>query len=594
MGYLRVLFGVFLLPVWVFSGCSTDIPDGSEFVSHFTFMEADGRVLSIEPAAEVDLQVRWFYDPNPVEGGPYQVSIDGKPFPLSPAGIVFPAYYARFQVREPFTMDIEVDLPEGHSIQLQPRRYQDDLLVGENGKLSLEIKEAGQRVFMLKSEEGDLHTPLIILAEPCKSWKVIDADDPREFVNVSHLANLGPENPQTGAIQEALDAVAESKEGGTVYFGPGEYYTGHLVVGSNTRVFLAPGTVIYGHADLNSYYQPDGMVLFLFDNADNSGLDGPGVIDGNGYSIQQIEEERTSIHLVRFRDSRNMYAQNVMMRNSVAWTFHILGCDDVDVDGLRVIGDWGLPNVDGIDPDNSRNVQIVNTFVYASDDAVVVKTSGRYGISGPSENIEIRDSVVMTLKTALKLGTESRDNISNVLFDNIDVIFSSRGVAAWMRDGHDYSDITWRNIRMDLYEFPGESMSGEPFRFTIEDRNGVGNIRNVLLENIDVSAPYRARFTGREGGQFENIKLSNINWKVTPARIKTPPDPVTSGLIVDSGNELPVDGRPLMQVHRVKNLKVDKVTIDWLEAPDSWDRFLDIQASDNIQLDKVSHTGYPF
>lgn len=254
----------------------------------------------------------------------------------------------------------------------------------------------------------------------------------KAFFDVSHMAGNGPHQPQTQALQNVFDESAGMDEGEVVYFSPGTYYTGDVEVGSNTMVFIAPGAVVRGHPDLNSYPTSDAQVLFLFNNAENSGLAGPGVIDGNGFNIQQLEEARAGIHLIRFRNSREMYASDVFLRNSVTWTFYITGCDEVNVDGIRIIGDWGIPNVDGINPDHSRNVSIDNVFVTGSDDSIVIKTTKRYGMDGPGSNIHARNSVVMTPKTALKVGTESRDDISNVLFENIDVIFLSRGLATWI------------------------------------------------------------------------------------------------------------------------------------------------------------------
>ena len=129
------------------------------------FSEKDGKVLRIDPVDDIYLPVRWFIDSEAIEKWPYHVRVGTETFPVGEAGRAKSAYSIRFQVREAFPLHIDVELVEGHLIHIQPRRYQNDLSTGSNGKLNLEIDEPGPRVIMMKSEEGDLHTPLIILAE---------------------------------------------------------------------------------------------------------------------------------------------------------------------------------------------------------------------------------------------------------------------------------------------------------------------------------------------------------------------------------------------------------------------------------------------
>ncbi len=527
--------------------------------------------------------VRWFSTQELTQETPYAVSVEGEELPLAPAGHIEPAYYVQFQVTEPFTLNIQADLPEGCRLNLQPARYREDLWEEEE-TFALAIDGPGPRVLMMETEDGRRHTPLIILAEPERTWEPPTAEG--VFLDVSDLADAA--EPQTGPLQEALDACAE--DGGVVFFGPGVYRTGGLRVGSNTKVFLAPGALIQADAETEDHPRE----LILFDEAENSGLAGPGVIDGNGHRIRGAEGE-VSVTLLRMKNSRNVYLRDVMLRNAAGWTGHIIGCEDVMVEDVRVIGDWGVPNTDGINPDNARNVRMTGMFIYAGDDPVAVKATNRYGIDAPCEDVEIRQSMVMTLKTALKLGTESRQDIRNVLFEDIDVIHSSRGIALWMRDGYRFSDVVFRDIRMDLLEFEGENMSGEPFRFCIQERDGVGAIENVLAENIDVSAPYRAVFTGRPDGGFQDIILRGVTWRLTPCHIKTDPRPLTDAWVVDPANELPLEGNPLVVIHRVDGLAFEDVTIDWRDAgEDTWDRFVEQRESANIRLDGVTHEGYPF
>lgn len=161
----------------------------------------------------------------PIEDGPYSVFTNGERLPIAPAGQIEPAYYVRFEAKEPLTLDIRAELAEDDDLNLQPERYLDDL-DGTDGVYTLEIATPGPRAFMMESLDGQRHTPLIILAEPLARTE--DIPEGAAVFDMSTLAHGDPEAPVTQDIQEALDLTAEEDNGGVVYFGPRVYYTGHL------------------------------------------------------------------------------------------------------------------------------------------------------------------------------------------------------------------------------------------------------------------------------------------------------------------------------------------------------------------------------
>ncbi|MCC5795683.1 MAG: hypothetical protein JJT85_13265 [Chromatiales bacterium] len=471
---------------------------------------------------------------------------------------------------------------------IQPDRYHGTLEQHSAGQFTLTIDEPGIRVLAVITEKGEVSDPVYIMAEPSPLRKM---NGDREVLDVSHLASLDPALPITADLQKVLDRAAESPRGALIYFGPGDYHIGSVEVGSNTELHLALGARLVGKSTLDSY-DPDNMVLLLFRDARNSGLSGYGSIIGNGDIIQSLKPERTSIYLVRFSNSRNVFVHDVLLRNAVSWTLHLSGSENVRIERVRIIGDRGLPNVDGINPDHSRNVVIRDAFVSTSDDAIAVKTTRRLGGTGDTNGILVTNSLLMTPKTAMKIGTESFDRIHHVLVEDVDIVFSGRGLGAFMLDGGSISDLTFRNIRMSLYEQSGESLSGEPFRFVIGNRKdrGEGTIRRLLFESISIVAPYQAVFLGTEQSMLSDITLHRIHWRVTPSRHKAPPRPL-SRLRIHNLMGRSVEGRPLIQAHWVDQMNVRGLTIDWTESEGQWDRMFDIQKAGSKLLEDVTSIG---
>ena len=77
--------------------------------------------------------------------------------------------------------------------------------------------------------------------------------------------------------------------------------------------------------------------------------------------------------LVLLTECSNVNIQNITLQGSTSWTCHLLGCDHVTVDGMKICNPLYSPNTDGIDVDGSQEVQITNCDICTGDDAIVLK-----------------------------------------------------------------------------------------------------------------------------------------------------------------------------------------------------------------------------
>jgi hypothetical protein len=484
-------------------------------------------------------------DPEEGKDAPYEVHAGGMHVRLECLASDDPAYYARFT--SDASVEVVVSVKNGETIEakVEPERYVSGLRMEGQG-LRFVADGPGPRV-VWPQQDGRPLPPLFILFEPPES------NPPRPGMpDVYDLRDYGVEPgsaPQTEKIQKALDDCALSPRGGIVYCPPGRYQTGTVVVGSRTFLYLAGGAVIEAVDDPEAFPaegrwdRDSGHRLLLFDRAENSGLIGRGTLDARGHVLRPHRR----VQVVDVEDCRNVTIEGVVLRNSASWNLHILHSDNVRVSDVKIIG-----GRDGVDPDSSRNVLVERLFSWSDDDSIAVKTTGVGGLLRDCCNIIVRDSVVLTRKTALKVGTETRADIHNVLFENIDVLGSSRGIAVWMRDGHEISQVVYRDIRMDLHEIDGESRSGQPFYVTIRDRAGVGNIRNVLIRNVSCRAPWYSRIESLPGAPIEGLVFENISWEVAPRTSK-------------------LDRRPLFYFDHSGEVVFRGLHVDWTEAhPEHW------------------------
>ncbi len=458
---------------------------------------------------------------------PFDISISGTKVPIEQIGVNNPVYYARFQFSNPVRASLKAKKTGIVDGYLKPVKYRKNVLI-ENGILSFDIEEPGVR--MVRTwVNGEAQPMVFIVAER------IETNPPKQtepgFIDIQKRGVKPGAAVQTAAIQKILDECSSFPGGGVVFFPPGVYRTGTLRIGPNTTLYLSAGTVIKASNNpkdfpsTNSWEESDGegvrhsfSRLIYMHKADNSKICGYGVIEGNGHVLRNVHDRR--VQILDIEQSKNVVVENVVLRNSASWTCHILFCDNVEIKNVKIFGDWDVGNTDGIDPDSSRNVKIIDYFGYCGDDAIAIKCTNNSGLLQSCENITVKNALVVTRKTAFKLGTESRADIKHVLFENCEAIESSRGIGLWMRDGGTFEDVVFKDVELDLYEIKNEGWSGEPYRVVVEERHGLGKIRNVVFERVKASAPFRSVFIGHEKSFIEDLKFVDCEWVIKPREDK--------------------------------------------------------------------------
>jgi Glycosyl hydrolases family 28 len=308
----------------------------------------------------------------------------------------------------------------------------------------------------------------------------------------------------TLALQKAIDTVAAAG-GGTVLFPPGKYTTGTLVVKSHVTLYLSPGAWLKGSRMPVNYPKDPGRHengsdtsikdadkrffgefmtfsrLLFIDGATDVHIRGRGTIDGDGAFLRK--EMNAVPNVIRVRNSDGVTLEDVLVRDSPAWTIHLLGAKNVTVQNLKILNDRSNLNTDGIDPDSSQNVLIDHVFIYTKDDGVCLKGTNNTDILQDVENVIVRNSVISSVDAAIKLGTESASaRFHNVRFENIDVFDSDRAMSVVVRDGAAFSDILYKDIRVGVgVKHLIEQVIGERAGKT----RMLGSITNLTFENID-------------------------------------------------------------------------------------------------------------
>jgi polygalacturonase len=260
------------------------------------------------------------------------------------------------------------------------------------------------------------------------------------------------QHKDTASFAKAV-AAAVKAGGGTVVVPPGRYLTGAIELQSHMTLEVESGAVLLGSPDPADYPlrnspwpldRKEISSLIYAEKAEDVTIRGHGTIDGQGQHWwrrmgwptrlkvprdQRTPEELAQLalltngrpQLIRLVECKLVRVEGLHLINSGSWTVHPLMCEFVTVDGVTIENPVPSPNTDGINPQSSRNVQIMNSRIDVGDDCVTLKSGinqiGRK-VGRPDENITITNCVMLRGHGGVTIGSEMSGGVRNVVVSN--------------------------------------------------------------------------------------------------------------------------------------------------------------------------------
>lgn len=302
--------------------------------------------------------------------------------------------------------------------------------------------------------------------------------------------------------------ACENPEAVTHYFGPGVHIAGKITLKSGDVVYADKDAYIYGN--------------IFADGAENIKIYGNGIFDDSG-------EERFSEHCyedftignIKLYDCKNVKIEGVGFTNSAIWCVNIFHCIDVEIDGVKVFGQWRY-NTDGIDIVNSSNVKVLNSFVHSFDDTITVKGIDRYSYANCENILAENCTLWCDWGRTLEIGLETNcETYKNITFRNCDLLRGG-SVACDIQNGDcaEIENITFEDIRIELESFytssvlqTDDDMKYEGVGTEISEILNIQNVRfrtqySFLMDGA--SSPY-PKNEGEEGfASVKNVTLRDI------------------------------------------------------------------------------------
>lgn len=442
----------------------------------------------------------------------------------------------------------------------------------------------------------------------------------------------------TKAIQKAIDTCSNTG-GGTVYIPTGTFVTGAIQLKSRVHLKLESGAVLKGSRQVSDYLL-NGFLqgMFFGEDITDVTISGDGLIDGNGTSFfdatklhDYIDFDKKYIRqgqayldalkpvdgpilyksrpgmLMVIMHSENIKITGVKIIDSPNWTIRIGNCQDVLVDGITITSNPLVPNSDGLHITISRNVRIANCNIEAGDDALIVSglsdeidTDNRPSVSTKkvyqygnktnyAENVVATNCVLKSFSSGIRVGYGS-GNIRNVIFSNMVIYNSNRGILINARESGSIDNVLFENFTIETKHIGGTWWGrGEPVHISsvrIFKDSINGTISNITMRNLKIKAETGIVVWASEMGKVRDLTFDGIDVKI----YNSPKVELFGGNIdlrptADFSTNIFKRDLPAILFHQIENVKINDVETSFIgTAPLFYTNGLEVNQSRNFKI----------
>lgn len=392
----------------------------------------------------------------------------------------------------------------------------------------------------------------------------------------------------TAAIQRAIDSCAQNG-GGRVLLEDGIFLSGTLYLKSHVYLEIAESALLkaspeifdYGTDTHHNRYRNETELdrCFLFaQNAENFGLIGYGMIDGNAESFPNAEDKYRPM-MLRLLNCKQFHLEHLRLMNAAAWTTCFLDSEYIWVHGVDIRNEKRY-NGDGLDFDGCRHVWISDCHIKGTDDNLCLQSSGR-----TTEDIHITNCAFTSVCAGIRIGLKSIGDIQNVVISNCTLHGIYReGVKIECTEGGAIRDIlienvTMRNVRRPLYFLLNQRFEPDDLGSSVE-----------LTAMPEVGKMERIRVSGLTA--IDEECMSEIQYRFTDDVMG---EPKFNGIRIDATKGHAIKDVVLRDVyyHSIGGVKKDEIPTEYPEQAENywpdWSRcaFADIRRVKGLLLDHV-------
>ncbi|MFI5188286.1 MAG: glycoside hydrolase family 28 protein [Chitinophagales bacterium] len=470
----------------------------------------------------------------------------------------------------------------------------------------------------------------LLAALVAQSQGTIDSNRATVYTITNYGAVADGKTLNTAAIQKTINDCHQHG-GGTIVIPTGNFVTGTLRLYSNMNLYFEPGSALTGSTDNKDYqYQKDfgfgGLgagnrtgILVAHDEQ-NISISGSGSIKGNGESFMYMDslqygmdfkleytrqkndymnpkygrddgpvlwkgsyEERAGV-MAMFSDCKNVTISNIHFEDSPNWTVAFLNSENIKINGVTIGNNMSIPNSDGIDLYDSKNITISNCTIQSGDDAIAVISSN---------NITATNCILHSRSSGIRVGYNvyNGNNSGNLLFNNISIYDSNRGIGIFQRQKGDMENMIFSNIIINTRLHSGQWWGhGEPIHISSVPGLGskeTGTISHIHFSNIIASSESGILIYASAKGLIHDISFDNIDLSIKQSNLANgyggnidlrPTNDIAIGIFRHS--------TPAFFSYKGDNLAIKNMMVHWgKELPDYFTHAVECENFENMIID---------
>ena len=397
----------------------------------------------------------------------------------------------------------------------------------------------------------------------------------------------------TAAIQRAIDQAAAAGGGAQVLIRGGKkYLIGTLVLKGGIDFHLADDAELLVSTN-PKHYTGGGVITAT--GADSLRITGTGNINGRAREFMSRYDQPNEWWLpANFRpkmfvltNCKGLEVHDITFSEAPEWGLHMIGCEHVLVDNLKIRNLLDVPNCDGIDPDHCRDLEIRNCNIVCGDDAIVIKATRQATDYGPSANINVHDCVIQTQDAGVKIGTETTQDVHDIRFERCEIRSSSRGLCIQLRDEGSVYNIDFRDIKfVSRYHSEPWWGRGEAISLTAIPRGSqskIGTIHDVRIQNVSGRAENSVRVQGSKESRVRGVTMENV--AVTLDRFTQYPGGLFDDRPTTAYPGIEPHGNPGFSIRYADNVVLKHCSVKWGDKrPDYFTHALEAEAMTGLEL----------
>lgn len=401
----------------------------------------------------------------------------------------------------------------------------------EGNKIAFDLDRPRYLVIFINDEPAFNNTGLLLFAE------APEQNPPRlGDANVVNIKDYNVDDTgktlETAKINQAISDVSAKPGGGVLFFPPGVYQSGTVVMKSNIKFYVDAGAVIRGSRKSADYGGTGRRCFFSFNNVENASLAGRGTIDMQGYpwlwhdfqpdtsdsnardAAGKVKDPRNGIRGYIINNSRNVTFQDLLLTRGCYWQVNVTGTENFTSRNIKIVSRKQQYHDDAYDFTNARHTLIENGFAMTMDDTFAFYGGGN---GAGVDDLVVKGFLDYSYTAAVAIGYGSAPPIKHLRLEDVHFVSTHNKPAIWVQlspayfTGRGYASGSRSSKRSVLDDFHFVNCTFENDGGAIYIDGGNNALTNFAFENCTFYKPSKpGLIIGKQVAPilFKNVKMN--------------------------------------------------------------------------------------